>query len=528
MEVLDAERMRRADREAIEGMKIPGLVLMENAGLRTAEVMADEIEDLAQRRVWIVAGAGNNGGDGFVVARHLARTGVAVDVVLVGATRSALNGDAAAMAEAWVGLGGDVIEVLDDGAADEFAAQLLAGDVIVDALFGTGLTRPLDGLAARVVEAINDAGGAGATVVAVDIPSGLFSSDPQVSGPAVRADVTVTFARPKPAHLLPPAEDLCGDVVVVDIGIPPAAVVATEPDLHWVLLQEAALLVPEREADDHKGRYGHVLVVGGSSGKAGAAAMTGLGALRAGAGLVTVAAPAPVRSEVASFAAELMTEELPASKYGFLTRGAAAPALELAGERSVLALGPGLGQTPGTQVEVRRLVKESPVPVVLDADGVNAFAGRIRELARHDQPLIVTPHPGEAARLLGVDAAAVQSDRVGSARRIAAATRAVCVLKGYRTIIAAPDGQAFINPTGNPGLASGGSGDVLTGIVAGLVAQGVEPLEAAVLGAYLHGLAADAAIDEGETEPTLTATVLLDFLPDAYRRLLHPAEREVD
>ena len=524
MDVLDGERMRQADRIAIEKMKIPGLVLMENAGRAVAEAMLEEFAGLAQRRVFVVAGPGNNGGDGFVAARHLARLGTSAVVLLVGAARAKLAGDTAAMAAAWHGIGGETIEI-PDAKRWQAAAAFLPGDVIVDALFGTGLDRPLAGLAAEAVETINRAADAGAAVVAVDLPSGLSASSSEVPGPAVQADLTVTFARPKVAHLLPPAEHLCGTVTVADIGIPDAAIYATDPDLHWVLLDEAALMLPERAPEDHKGHFGHVLVVAGSAGKAGAAALTGWGALRAGAGLVTVAAPAPARAEVGQFAAELMTEALPATRDGVLAKGAAARALSLAGDCSVLAVGPGLGA--GAAAEVRALVKDAPVPVVLDADGINAFAGRLAALARRRAPLVVTPHPGEAARLLGASVEEVQADRVAAARAIARGANAVAVLKGYRTIVADPSGTAFINPSGNPGMATAGMGDALTGIVAGLMAQGLEPLDAAVLGVFLHGLAADIAIDDGsETESTLTTGAVLEALSEAFERLGDAAAEE--
>ncbi len=517
MEVLDAARMREADRIAIEEMGIPGLVLMENAGRLVAEAILDAVPDATARPVVVLAGPGNNGGDGFVCARHLARCGAPVSVWLVGATPGRLRGDAAAMARAWRGIGGTIIPVRDEDAWRREGPSLGPGTLVVDAVFGTGLSRPLEGLPARVVEDVN---GCGAFVAAVDIPSGLQAGTADVPGPAVVADLTVTFARPKPAHLLPPAEDHCGDVVVVDIGIPPAAIRRAGADLHWVTGEDAALLVPERDPADHKGRFGHVLVVAGSAGRAGAAALAGWGALRAGAGLSTVATPAPVRPEVAGFAPELMTEPLPGTREGFLGRGAAKAALELAAARSVLAVGPGLGTRPGVAAEIRTLVRRSPVPVVLDADGINAFAGRSRtSLSRHRAPLVLTPHPGEAARLHGVRVEEIQADRVTWARRIASGADAVCILKGYRTVIASPDGQAFLNPTGNPGMASGGMGDVLTGLVAGFLAQGLEPLEAAILGAFLHGLAADIAVDRMESEASLTAGAVLEHVADAFRHL---------
>jgi NAD(P)H-hydrate epimerase len=525
MEVLDADKMRRADAAAIEGMDIPGLVLMENAGRLVAEVLVEELDPFEGEHVVVLAGAGNNGGDGFVAARHLARMGVDTAVYLVGATRAKLRGDAKAMAEAWVGMGGALTELKDRKSWREHGPHLGAGTIVVDALFGTGLSRPIQGLPAEVVEELNQSP---CPVVAVDIPSGLFASSPQIPGPVVEAAITVTFARPKPAQVLPPAEDSCGELFVVDIGIPPRGIAAAEPDLHWVTAEEAARLLPERSPEDHKGRFGHVLVVAGSTGKAGAAVLTGWGALRGGAGLATVASPSSARAEVAGFAPELMTLPLPSSREGQLGKQAHKAVLELEGTFNVLALGPGLGQAAATQTEIRRLVQRSRLPVVLDADGVNAFEGRYRgALRKHAAPLIVTPHPGEASRITGLKTAEIQSDRVGAARRIAAEIGGICVLKGYRTIVADAQGRAFINPTGNPGMASGGMGDLLTGLIAAFVAQECEPLEAAILGTYLHGLAADIALDEGETEPTMTAGDVAEALPKAVRAL-REAEDEAD
>lgn len=515
MEVLDARQISLADRHAIDHMHIPGLILMENAGLRAVDVMADEIDGFAEAPVFVLCGRGNNGGDGFVVARHLARLGLGPRVALVGATLDELRGDAAAMAGAWTGAGGEVAVANDEPSWSAIADEIGPDAIVVDALFGTGLSRPLEGLAARVVFDVNRSG---AFVVSIDVPSGLLCSEARVPGPAIAADLTITFARPKPALLLPPAEELCGTVVVVDIGIPDLAIHVAEPRLHWVTAEDAAVLLPERDPSSHKGDYGHVLVVAGSVGKGGAAALAGVGALTIGAGLVTVAAPAPARAEIASFAPEIMTEPLPAGRSGALAKGASTAALALAAARSVLAVGPGLGAA--TPAEVRRIVREARVPVVLDADGLNVFAGAERKtLAKRRAPLVVTPHPGEAARLMGVDTEAIQEDRVGWARRIAAEMRAVCVLKGYRTIVADAEGHAFINPTGNPGMASGGMGDVLTGMIAGLLAQEIDPLEASILAVYLHGLAADLACIDDHSPLSLTATAVLAALPTALRAL---------
>ncbi len=517
MEILSAAEMQAADKMAIEELGIPGLVLMENAGRLVAETILDEWAECPPERVVVLAGRGNNGGDGFVIARHLARAGIVPELFLVGATLDKLRGDAAAMARAWQGTGGTVEEIPNLAAWDAAAPILGREDLVVDALFGTGLSRPLEGLAAQVVE---DVGSSAAGIVAVDIPSGLFASSAEIPGPHLPADLTVTFARPKIAHMLPPAEDVVGELLVVDIGIPPEAIRAAQPRLHWTTEADAALLLPLRENEDHKGRFGHVLVVAGARGKAGAAALAGWGALRGGAGLVTVASPACVRAEVAGFAPELMTEPLPATKDGQLARDAHRAALALPGDHDVLAIGPGLGQERGTQTEIRRLVLGTKAPVVLDADGLNAFAGRhAASLSRCRGPLVLTPHPGEAARLLGIEIAELQADRVDAAERLAELADAVVVLKGYRSVVAAPGGPIAINPTGNPGMASGGMGDLLTGLVASFLAQGLDAFEAALLGTYVHGAAADVALEGGESESSLTAGGVAAALPEVFRYL---------
>lgn len=516
MEVLDPSRMREADRITIEDLKVPGLVLMENAGRAVAEAVVRTIDDATERMALVFAGPGHNGGDGFVAARHLARLGVSCEALLIGARVASLKGDARLMAEAWVGLRGSLIEVPDLATWERTDTELGPDVLVIDAMYGTGLARPLDGVAAAAVDAINESG---AWVLAVDIPSGVDAGRSQPIGPSVHADVTVTFARPKPAHLLPPVEALSGELIVIDIGIPPRAVAATKPDLYWAEESLIAGLVPGRTPYDHKGDFGHVLVVAGSVGKAGAAAIAGWSVLQSGAGLVTVAAPGPARAEVASFAPEMMTEPLPSTDDGELERGASLVAMELLDGCNVLALGPGLGQGEVIGLEIRALVAESDRPIVLDADGLNAFADDLPALAIRRAALIVTPHPGEAARLLSCSPAEVQADRLLAARRIAQAADAVCVLKGFRTIVAAPDGQALINSTGNPGMATAGMGDALTGLIAGFVAQGLEPFAAASLGVYLHGLAGDIAVEEEETFATLNATALLRHLPAALRRL---------
>jgi hydroxyethylthiazole kinase-like uncharacterized protein yjeF len=520
MRILSAEAMREVDRTAIEGLGIPSLVLMENAAIGVVDAIGEVFEEAES--VVVFCGPGNNGGDGLAIARHLAVRGYEVEVFLMTGRRG-LRGDAEVQLGICrrqglhiqdVGSEGDVVEALE--AARE-------ADVIVDALFGTGLARPLDGLYAELVEELNDLP---VPCVAVDLPSGLNGSQPVPLGPHVQADLTVTFAAPKVAHVFPPASDAVGDLVVADLGIPPELVDDVEEpggSLHLLVGEELGDLLPPREPGTHKGDYGHALIVAGSPGKGGAAILAARAAVRAGAGLVTAAVPEPVLPVVDLGSVESMTLPLPAGGSGQIAAAAADRVLEAARGKSVLAMGPGLGQEEETAETIRRIAREVPLPLLLDADGINAFAGRAADLAGRSVETVLTPHPGELGRLLGVAAAGVQEDRIALARRAAAETEAVVVLKGHRTLVATPAGEVHVNPTGNPGMASGGTGDVLTGLIAGLLAQGLTALDAARLGVYLHGLAGDlAAAEMGEVG--LTAGDLVDFLPAAFQEL--EGERE--
>lgn len=483
-----AEAMRALDRHAIEVLGVPGEVLMESAGRAVVDVV------LARRpsRVHVVCGPGHNGGDGLVAARHLAIVGVAVDVELVAAPR----GDAAVQWERARAAG--VRE--GDGAG---------ADLVVDAIFGTGLARPVEGPAARAIERLNEAG---VPVVAVDLPSGIDADRGAELGVAVRAAETVTFGMPKPGLALEPGRSLAGRVTVARIGIPEHAPGVAPDALVWTPAAAAERL-PERPADGHKGHFGHVLVAAGSQGKTGAAALAARAALRAGAGLVTVACPAGVNDILEQKCTEAMTEPVPDTAGRAFAAAAEDALLALAESRDVVALGPGIGREPETEAMVRSLVKRLTKPLVLDADGLNAFEGRAEEL----RASVITPHPGEAARLLGSSSVEIQSDRLGAARRLADMSGAVVVLKGAGTVIAGPEGPPLINPTGGPALAAGGSGDVLTGVVAAFLAQGLPARDAAGLGVFVHGLAADRVA--GGAAAGLLAGELADALPQAVAAL---------
>ncbi len=521
MRILTADEMRAVDRRAIEEIGIPSLVLMENASIGVADAIAESFA--SAETVAIFCGPGNNGGDGLALARHLDARGYRLRVLLV-IRSSPPRGDAAVQLEI-LRRSGLTVETVDPEAD---LGSLVAGcggcDLIVDALFGTGLARPLAGHFGELVELLNDLS---TPILAVDLPSGLDGSRAEPPGPHLAAEMTVTFAAPKVAHVFLPAADAVGRLVVTDLGVPPYLVDEAPGDLHLLVGRELAACLTPRARQAHKGDFGHALLVGGVPGKAGAVILAARAAVRGGAGLVTVAVPEPILHTVDGGSLESMTLGLPAGADGGLGAGAAEAVMAAAEGKAAVALGPGLGLAAETASAVRRLARELPLPIVLDADALNALAGRLTELADRDADTVLTPHPGEMARLLGVTSSQVQADRVASARRAAAESGAVVVLKGHRTLIADPGsrqpasggtGAVYVNPTGNPGMASGGSGDVLTGLVAALLAQGYRALAAAQLAVYLHGLAGDLAIERIAPE-ALRAGDQIDYLPAAFDRL---------
>ena len=503
MKVLTAEQMREVDRRTME-LGIPGLILMENAGHRVVEFLASKFPSLGEERIVILCGKGNNGGDGLVVARqiHTRFRPCALDVVLA-ADPAELSGDAAANFR--------MLEVCGCPVARDITPAMREASIVIDALLGTGLKGPATGSMLDLIREINT-GFHRAKIVALDIPSGLGSDSGAIPGESVRADFTVTFTAPKIGQVLPPACDRVGELHVCPIGSP--ASLFENDDSIWLSLVEPAMfraLVAPRAPGAHKGDFGHVLVIGGSRGKTGAAAMAGMSALRAGAGLVTVASAGSAVPLIAPHAPEIMTESLDESAGGGISLQAVENLLALARGKDVVALGPGIGTDPDTIAMVRRLVAEVPQYLVLDADGLNALAGTEFK----GRNLILTPHPGEMARLAGMRSAEVQADRLGVARGFATARGLTLVLKGQRTLIAFPDGRVWINPTGSPAMATGGSGDILTGLIAGLLGQFPQEPEAAVAAAvYLHGRAGElgaAALGE----QALVATDFLEFLPEA-------------
>ncbi len=539
MKIVSTAEMREIDRSTSERFGIPSLTLMENAGAAVARFILFDYPQA--ERVGILCGKGNNGGDGFVVARKLVDAGRAVRVLLL-ADPEELRGDAEAMFQKMLQklqpLKTTPLIVREASALDSSdAAEIFKADVIVDAILGTGFRPPVSPLYAAAIRKLN---AAAAPIVAVDIPSGADagamrppSSNDSPAGVLneARADAIVTFTAPHPAHVF--AALTGGPTVIAPIGSPPEAIVS-QLGLHLSTPLDFAPLLARRARDANKGSYGHVLVIGGSLGKAGAAAMAGFSALRAGAGLSTVATPKSVLATVAGFHPEIMTEPLPETEEGTISLRAleSGSGLDTLLERKTLAIGPGISRNSETAEFVHAIVKRSATSIVVDADGLNAFEGVADKLNGRGRILVITPHPGEMARLTGLTIAEIQANRLEVARNLAREHELIVVLKGHRTLIAgpttaAPDGTVWVNPTGNPGMATGGTGDILTGMVAGLIAQHPQhALAATALAVYLHGLAGDLA-GESVGESSLVATDLVRFLPQAFAEMRNLKSEEI-
>jgi len=509
VKILTVAQMNAVDRATIDA-GIPGIILMENAAHRVVDYVAEHFAPVAHQRTVVVCGKGNNGGDGLAVARILSLRfqPVFLQVVLI-AEPSELTGDAAANLTMLRASGLQVQR--------GFSPIACGATLVIDAVLGTGLSGPARGAALDAIRAINSKFPI-ARVLAVDIPSGLAGDSATPPGEYVRADATVTFTAPKICHALSPARGLMGDLRIVAIGTPPS-IYEDDASIRLALItpRSIASLFAPRDRDSNKGRYGHVLVVAGSHGKSGAAAMAGIAALRAGAGLVTVACPESALGAVAAFSPELMTEPLPETSSGTIGRKALDRIRELAAKLTLTAIGPGIGTGDETREVVRTLFETLDKPMVVDADALNCLAGS--DWKSSGAPRILTPHPGEMSRLTGRSIAEVQADRIGIARALATERGVTLVLKGEGTVIALPDGRAWINPTGSPAMATGGTGDILTGMTAGLAAQFPKDLDHAVAAAvYLHGLSGELAARHLGEHPVI-ATDLLRYLPEGIRAI---------
>jgi NAD(P)H-hydrate epimerase len=522
LKAADRGLIRSIDGRAVKEFGLRGLQLMENAGRGVADVALKELKASRDNsgRVAVVTGKGSNGGDGFVCARHLQNNGIPVTVFSL-AKPEALSGDAAVNARAWVKSGGELLTLQSNKDLRKHVLAMRHSSLIIDALLGMGLTSPVTGIYADAVTTINKLG---KKVISIDMPSGIDATTGKVLGCAVRADITVTMAMPKLGLFTYPGHFYAGRVEVVDIGVPRSMI--DDASIRWNIttgLDVSAILKP-RAVESHKGSCGHLFVLAGSPGKSGAAYMCATAAMRSGAGLVTIGLPESLNDIMEAKTTEVMTLALPESVDSKLCKASIEYIISEMEGKSALLIGPGLGASDAMYDVVREVILSASAPLVIDADGLNALKGRLDVFKKAKAGIVLTPHPGEAGRLLGVSAKAVQDDRIGSAEKLSKLTNAVVLLKGALTVIAAPDGRVHINPTGNAGLASAGTGDVLSGMVAGLIAQGYGLTASAVVAAYAHGTAAD-SLKQSAGEAGMMATDLLLVIPRVLNSFTGTASR---
>ncbi|MBN1907708.1 MAG: NAD(P)H-hydrate dehydratase [Deltaproteobacteria bacterium] len=514
MRLVTASEMREMDRLTINDAGIPGVVLMENAAKGATEIFMVHFNPSEASSILIICGKGNNGGDGYVMARYLHNRGMKVSVIITG-ERSAISGDALINFSVIEKLGIEISEIPDDTAFEIFTHSLSGCSYIIDGIFGTGLNSPVKGIYKKIIDAVNNSN---KHVMSIDIPSGLNSDTGEIMGAAVKADLTATFGFAKPGHYIYPGRALTGRLVTVDIGIPEMIASRLETTHRLIKPDDFKGDLSTHNPEAHKGTKGHLLIIAGSTGKTGAAALTAMGALRAGAGLVTVGIPASLNSIMECKLTEAMTAPLPETKAGTLSYSGLDDILRLASGKSAIAIGPGLSTDPETVRLVCEIIKRCSLPMVIDADALNAISLNPEMLDLLDQRKILTPHPGEMGRLIGLTAKDIQQNRLNISREFAKKRQCCLVLKGAGTIVAEPDGTLHINPTGNPCLATGGTGDVLAGIISGLLARGLKEVKAATAGVYIHGLAAD-LYAEKNGESGMIASDLLDKIPGVMNSL---------
>jgi len=514
MKVATAEQMQELDRKTIENYRIPGILLMENAGRGATEAILTFFSDLQKKKVAIIAGKGNNGGDGFVVARHLMNHGISVKVFLLTDPKS-LRGDAETNHYIFHRMKGEIIPVPSSKEYQKVKREIEKADLLIDAIFGTGLDAEVRGYYREVIDHLNTLR---KPIVAIDIPSGLNANTGKPLGTAIRAMLTITFGLPKVGLLISPGTDYVGTLKVVDIGIPKNLVEEEKIQTHLIEEDEIRqFLDTPRRPDTHKGDYGHLLVIAGSVGKTGAAAMVCEAALRMGAGLVTLAIPKSLNPIMEMKLTEVMTEPLPETPKQTLSLRAFNAILRLCENKKAVVIGPGLGTFKETHSLIQKLIRTIDLPLIIDADGLNALAAQPKLLPLPNRSIVLTPHPGEMARLIHSTPKEVQENRIGVCKNFSQSSHAFLILKGYRTLIVTPRGEVYINPTGNSGMATGGTGDVLSGMIGGLVCQGFDILSSLQASVYLHGLAGDELARE-LGEKSLVATDIIRKIPALLQR----------
>lgn len=515
MKLATPKQMNEIDSYTINEIGIPGIVLMENAALRVVEEIERDLKGVVRKNIALFAGKGNNGGDAFAAARHLYNKGADVRVYML-AEKGEIKGDAWTNLAALDKMGVETVELLEKQQCSRLHDDLKSSDLIVDGILGTGLKGDVKGLVEEVIKIINNSGKA---VISIDIPSGVSGETGKVLGTCINANKTVTFALPKIGLMVCPGCESAGELVVADIGIPSKSVDRLNIRLNTVDRDYVSGLLPLRFKNSNKGDYGKIFIVTGSVGMTGAGCLTAGAALRTGAGLVYIGVPSKLTSIYDTLVLESVTVPLEDNNTGYLSRNCIAQILERLKRSTAAAVGPGLSTSDDTVEIVGKIIESAEIPVVYDADALNAISRDVSVLKKLKTKCIITPHPGEMSRLGGITIEEVQNNRVEVAREFAAKWNVVTVLKGSRTIVADPDGEVYINTTGNPGMATGGTGDVLTGIITGLSAQGLKPLEAAVAGVYLHGLAGDNAA-KIKGEHGMTAGDLVAELPYAIKGII--------
>lgn len=504
-----SEQMREFDRLATERYGIPSIVLMENAGRHVYESVFQILDSIAGKKIVIISGKGNNGGDGFLAARHLRDAGADVSVCIT-ADASDIKGDAKINFDILVKTGFHISLIRS---VDELEPVLAQCDAVVDAMYGTGLKGDITGLIADVINAINKCG---KTVISVDIPSGVDADNGQIQGVCVKADITATFALPKLGLFLYPGAAYTGVVFAADIGIPHE--LYDDIKVEITTQEFAAESLPDRSHDAHKGTFGTTVVIAGSRGMTGAAALASEAVLKSGAGLSVLCVPVSLQQMMATKLTEVMTKGLPETADVMLSSSALDEALQVCEKASSIVLGCGIGICDDTCEFVNAFIKASKAPMVIDADALNCISKSNEKSSIFRNNLVITPHPAEMARLLGTTTAEIQSDRLGAARKASQQFGCVVVLKGAGTVIMNSDGRAFVNTTGNPGMATGGTGDILAGVIGSLISQGMNAFDAAVSGVFIHGAAGDIAADEiGESG--MLAGDLLRAIPNALKDL---------
>lgn len=521
MQLVTAQQMQEMDKQTIENFGIPGLVLMENAGRGAVKLLIEQFGSLENKKIAVLAGRGNNGGDGFVMARYLMEKGIYVNCFLL-SQKTNVKGDAKVNLDLAEKLyaqhsNGRIIEIPDAEVFKTRRAAMLHHDLFIDAVLGTGLNSDVRGFYKDAIELMN---ASGKPIFAVDIPSGLHSDTGKPLGTATRAGATATFAFAKIGHLLYPGNTYTGKLGIVDIGIP--AYIAQEKNLTVTLVEkdEIKALFPPRKFNSHKGTYGHLAVLAGSPGKTGAAVLCANAAARSGVGLVTLGVAKGIHKRIESRVAEAMTAPLEDNGSNFLTRTSLDDIIALASGKQAIAIGPGIGTHKDTARLVKLVIQQSDIPMVLDADALNCIADEPDILKKKKAPIILTPHPGEMARLTGMLTSDIQAGRLKVACDFAVSHDVTLVLKGAQTIIASPSGHCAVNATGNPGMASGGMGDVLTGMIAGFLAQGFSAGDAAKAGVYIHGLCADRLARETGAFGYLASDIINDIPKAIHQDLI--------